>query len=81
MATFRFPAATDTLSGMDLQEDDLKEFIELWSEEFHETISMQDAKLRASALLHLYRLLVSEPLKKSNPPSDDEVLPLLPKIE
>ncbi len=65
---------------MQLQEDDLREFVKLWSEEFHEAISMEDAKLCASMLLSLYRLLASDQLK-ANQLQNNEVLPLLPKIE
>jgi hypothetical protein len=45
---------------MDLTKDDLQEYMRLWSEEFHETISAEDAQLSASSVLELYALLVSE---------------------
>lgn len=66
---------------MQLSDDDLREFIQLWSEEFQEPLSMEDARLDASALLHLYSLLASDQCTKPNEPSSDEVLSLLQKIE
>jgi hypothetical protein len=62
---------------MQLQEADLREFIEIWSNEFHETISAEDAKLSAAALLELYRLLASRRESKSIPLDNHEVFPLL----
>jgi hypothetical protein len=40
-----------------LQEDDLREFIQIWADEFHETISMEQARDCASLLMELYALL------------------------
>lgn len=45
---------------MQFSEADLKEFIEIWKEEFHETITKADAQLAASSLMELYTLLASE---------------------
>jgi hypothetical protein len=44
-----------------LQEADLRDFIQIWSDEFHETISMEQARERASMLMELYWLL-AQPL-------------------
>jgi len=44
---------------MPITEADLQEFIEIWKEEFHETIALGDAKHSAAALLELYAWLVS----------------------
>ena len=60
---------------MHLQESELREFIQLWAEEFHETISMEEAKLCAAALLNLFRILL---LADSNNPTSNEVFSLLP---
>jgi len=38
---------------------DLQEFIAIWKEEFHETITEADARLSASALMELYSMLAS----------------------
>ena len=62
---------------MQLQDADLLEFIEIWSEEFHEKISADDAKLSAAALLELYRLLVSRQDSEPTPLDNHEILPLL----
>lgn len=42
---------------MQLTEDDIREFIEIWSAEFNEALTPEDAKRFASALLELYLLL------------------------
>ena len=39
-------------------EADLQEFIAMWEEEFHETISVEDAKRSATSLMELYAWLV-----------------------
>ena len=44
---------------MQLTEEDIREFINIWSEEFGETITLADARKRASDLLRLYLLLIS----------------------
>jgi len=38
---------------------DLREFIELWREEFHETISEDDARRSANALVEFCALIAS----------------------
>jgi hypothetical protein len=49
---------------MQLTEEDLREFIQIWSEEFGEAITLADARKRATDLLRLYLLL-------SSPQSED----------
>ena len=44
---------------MDLNDEDIKEFIQIWKEEFSEEISFADAKQRAQDLLVLFRILLS----------------------
>jgi hypothetical protein len=44
---------------MQFTEADIQEFIAIWKEEFHETITEADAQLSASALMELYALLAS----------------------
>jgi hypothetical protein len=45
---------------MDLNDDDIKEFIQLYRDEFDEEISFADAKQRAQDLLQLFRILLSQ---------------------
>lgn len=42
---------------MDLEENDIAEFAELWKQEFNETISLDEARHCASQLLELYTIL------------------------
>lgn len=42
---------------MHLDEVSLREFVEIWQEEFGETLSFDEAKHQASRLLELYALL------------------------
>ncbi|MGH9498166.1 MAG: hypothetical protein ACRD3L_03410 [Terriglobales bacterium] len=44
---------------MQLTDHDLSEFMEIWSDEFQEAITLEDARLRASLLLELYLMVVS----------------------
>lgn len=44
---------------MQLTEEDLQQFMEIWREEFNEPITADDARQCASALLDLYALLWS----------------------
>lgn len=44
---------------MQFTDDDLSSFMQIWSEEFHETISAEDARLSAAMLLDLYSLLAA----------------------
>ncbi len=44
---------------MQLTEDDLQEFMQIWREDFNEPITAEEARQRATALLDLYVLLSS----------------------
>ena len=46
---------------MQLEENEIREFAELWKQEFNETISPGEAQARASVLLELYALLAEVP--------------------
>jgi|WetSurMetagenome_2_1015567.scaffolds.fasta_scaffold371891_1 hypothetical protein len=48
---------------MYLQDDELKEFAEIWEQEFNETLSLDEARAEASRLLELCALL-SKPLSE-----------------
>jgi hypothetical protein len=61
LSTFFFRHRRDTLSRMQLTEDDLREFMEIWTAEFRESIGLDDARQSAAALLGLYMRLTSQP--------------------
>jgi hypothetical protein len=42
---------------MQFTEADIQEFLTIWKEEFHETITEADASLAVSSLMELYALL------------------------
>ncbi len=44
---------------MDLQEEDIREFVQIWKGEFCEVITPDDARQRALEVLELYSLLIS----------------------
>jgi len=44
---------------MQVKEDEIFEFMEIWREEFRESITVEDARQCATALLDLYALLTS----------------------
>ncbi len=44
---------------MHLNEEDLREFMDIWQAEFEEPISTEEAREHASAVLELYVLLTS----------------------
>ena len=54
---------------MQLREEDIREFQALWKEEFHEAISVADARERASALMELC-LVLAAPLRRLSPGDD-----------
>jgi hypothetical protein len=66
-----------------LTDQDLKEFCQIWKEEFDEEISIEEARQHASSLLELYSVL-ARPLpselasEENNHSCPDEILPLLP---
>jgi hypothetical protein len=55
---------------MDLDANDIQEFIQLWKQEFEETLSPADARQCASQLLELYGVLAS-PLPEQRRESRD----------
>jgi hypothetical protein len=48
-----------TFGGMQFTDSDLQEFIAVWKEEFHETITAADARIAATSLMELCSVLVS----------------------
>ena len=58
LCIFSLAVSSDTVARMDFTEADLQEFIAIWKEEFHETISVEDAKRSATSLMELYTWLV-----------------------
>jgi len=44
---------------MQLTDDDIREFVKIWSAEFHETITDEEARLSASMLLDTCFALIS----------------------
>lgn len=44
---------------MPFTEEELKEYMAMWAEEFHEEITLEEACLSATALLDLFVLLAS----------------------
>ena len=46
---------------MELRDEDIREFAEIWKEEFGETISVSEARHHASQLMELYALLTQAP--------------------
>lgn len=68
---------------MNLTDDELREFIRMWQEEFQEAISMDYARKRAGELVELYTALAqTAEASGRHLRSDvsDEVLSLLPEI-
>ena len=54
---------------MQWEENDIREFIQLWREEFREEIPIDEARHRATLLLELYALLAGLPVVPSKPSS------------
>ena len=52
---------------MDLDDRDIQEFMEIWKEEFKETLSPAEARQSASQLLELYFVLYGPDAKSSQP--------------
>jgi len=50
---------------MQLSDNDIQEFLELWQQEFGESISFAEARHYASHLLELYRI-IAESLKATS---------------
>jgi hypothetical protein len=45
---------------MQFTDSDLQEFIAIWKEEFHETITEADARIAATSLMELCSVFVSQ---------------------
>ncbi len=56
---------------MQLTDDDIREFSEIWQQEFGEDIPLGEARSRASHLMHLY-LLFSRPAPPVPPPDNQQ---------
>lgn len=56
---------------MQLEEADIREFADLWREEFGEEISLGEARAHASQLLELYSLL-AEPSREARSESPED---------
>lgn len=63
-----------TLKVMQLGDDEIEEFRDLWRQEFGESITPEAARHRAAQLLELYSLLAQAPdrLNSANPPRDSD---------
>ncbi len=46
---------------MELTDDDIREYQEIWKKEFGEEISADDARRSASQVIELFRLLLEQP--------------------
>lgn len=55
---------------MQFTEEDLREFMAIWSDEFHESITVEEARLSATMLMDLFVLLAFG--------GSEEVTPSLP---
>ena len=70
---------------MQLSDQDIREFQEMWRAEFGETISADFARARASDLIELFlifqKLWPKVEAKLQDNPSSHEVHPLLPQIK
>ena len=59
---------------MELTSEDIKEFIEIWREEFKEEIGIPEARHRGSQLLELYTVLARPPhIREQSPALTKEV--------
>lgn len=59
---------------MNLTDQDIREFISAWEEEYSELLNMEEARLHASLLLKLYMHLAEHYSYPSNLPGTHEVL-------
>ena len=62
------------LSAMTLSDPDLQEYMQIWQEEFGESISPEAARHSAAMLMELFALLV-EPLPEASPGTSESSLP------
>lgn len=52
---------------MQFTEDDLREFMAIWSDEFHETLTAEEARRSATMLLDLFALLAFSESEEATP--------------
>lgn len=57
LSAYRGSTVCGTVSRMQFTEAELREYVTMWSEEFHEAISVEEARLSATALVDLFLLL------------------------
>jgi hypothetical protein len=57
-----------TVTAMQFTEDDLREFMAIWSDEFHETITVEEARLSATMLMDLFAVLAFSGSGETTPP-------------
>lgn len=50
-----------TVSDMQLTDEDIEEFVDLWKREYGETLSSHDARCRASLLIELFSIILPQP--------------------
>jgi len=62
---------------MQLTDEDIREFSELWQQEFHETLSPGEARQYASSLLELYSLIAQPCPADPAPPDSNPNTPSL----
>jgi hypothetical protein len=55
---------------MHLEDKDIREFSELWQMEFHQALSLGEARRDATSLLELYALLAQPPCLEASEPFD-----------
>src|SRR5262245_28075655 len=67
LAVCAFPHILPTLCCMDVPEQELREFIRLWQDEFGEALSLGDARIHATQLLRLYSLLMNPHITSTAP--------------
>jgi hypothetical protein len=60
---------------MDLNDEELREFAKLWEQEFKETLTLNEARIKASLLLELYGRLY-KPLQEERSNNSLHNLPL-----
>jgi hypothetical protein len=83
--TFIFQNLANILKPMQLNDEDIQEFINIWQSVFHEQISVDEARKCAPAVMELYALL-AKPKEEFGRLQDlenrnDEVFSLLQKIQ
>jgi len=52
---------------MQFTEEELRDYMEIWSDEFHETISLEEARLSATMLMELFAVLAFSGSEEATP--------------